>query len=103
MTDTRKSSRAQRDKKTVTAMIRIYCAAHHGRHGELCSECRGLLEYSCSKIENCQLLGHKPTCAKCRIHCYDAVRREHIRQVMRYSGPRMIYRHPILAIRHLMD
>jgi hypothetical protein len=29
--------------------------------------------------------------------------REKIKEVMRYAGPRLIYRHPILAIRHLLD
>ena len=26
-----------------------------------------------------------------------------MKQVMRYAGPRMLWRHPILAIRHLLD
>jgi hypothetical protein len=29
--------------------------------------------------------------------------RENIRKVMRYAGPRMIYHHPIMALRHLLD
>jgi hypothetical protein len=29
--------------------------------------------------------------------------REKIRVVMRYSGPRMMFSHPILAIKHVMD
>jgi hypothetical protein len=29
--------------------------------------------------------------------------REKIRMVMRYSGPRMIYKHPIAAVWHLID
>jgi hypothetical protein len=29
--------------------------------------------------------------------------REKIREVMRYAGPRMIYRHPIMAVFHLID
>ena len=29
--------------------------------------------------------------------------REKIRMVMRYSGPRMIYKHPIAAIWHMID
>jgi len=103
MTVIRKSSRVHREKMTVRAMIRIYCVAHHGRSKELCSECRGLLEYSHERIEACPLLENKPTCAECKIHCYGLARREQIRQVMRFSGPRMICRHPVLALRHMMD
>lgn len=29
--------------------------------------------------------------------------KEKIRNVMRYSGPRMILHHPIMAIRHVID
>jgi len=29
--------------------------------------------------------------------------RERIRSVMRYAGPRMMYRHPLLAFHHLID
>ena len=29
--------------------------------------------------------------------------RERVRAVMRYSGPRMLTRHPVLAVAHLAD
>ena len=29
--------------------------------------------------------------------------RERIRQVMRWSGPRMLFHHPVLAVRHLAE
>jgi hypothetical protein len=45
----------------------------------------------------------KPTCAKCPIHCYKPAMKERIRDVMRYAGPRMLRRHPVLAIRHLLN
>ena len=28
---------------------------------------------------------------------------EQIRQVMRFSGPRMIFHHPLTAVRHVLD
>jgi hypothetical protein len=43
------------------------------------------------------------TCAKCPVHCYRPELRERIRAVMRYAGPRMLFRHPRLAILHLWD
>ena len=45
----------------------------------------------------------KTTCANCPAHCYKPEMREKIRKVMRYAGPRMIYRHPILALLHIID
>ena len=29
--------------------------------------------------------------------------RKKIREVMRFSGPRMIFHHPVMAVRHLID
>ena len=99
----RSKSRAHREKKTVRAMVELYCIAHHGARGALCVDCQELLAYSHERIDKCPLIEDKPTCAKCRIHCYDKSRREQIRQVMRYSGPRMLVRHPALAIHHMID
>ena len=45
----------------------------------------------------------KLACAKCPIHCYQPEVREKVKAVMRYAGPRMIWRHPILALRHWLD
>ena len=45
----------------------------------------------------------KPTCANCAVHCYKANMRERVRAAMRWAGPRMLWRHPVLAIRHMID
>jgi hypothetical protein len=37
------------------------------------------------------------------MHCYKPAMREKIKDVMRYSGPRMSYRHPLLALFHFFD
>ena len=44
----------------------------------------------------------KTFCANCKVHCYKPEMREQIRQVMRFSGPRMLLYHPFLAIWHLV-
>ena len=56
-----------------------------------------------SRMKAAWYQGRKPTCAKCPIHCYKPAMREQIRDVMRYAGPRMLKRHPVLAIRHLLN
>jgi hypothetical protein len=97
------SKRTAREKRTVRAMIRIYCVRRHHPDHAPCNECQQLLEYAERKIDRCPLIKDKPTCAKCSIHCYEKSKREQIKSVMRFSGPRMIYHHPILSVRHLAD
>ncbi len=95
--------RLQRELTTVTAMIGIHCRGKHGRRGELCPACRKLVAYARRRLENCPYGAEKPTCARCPIHCYRPATRQRIRSVMRYAGPRMAYRHPVLAVRHVLD
>jgi hypothetical protein len=99
----REAARLARERKTVTAMLRIYCRAHHGGRRGLCAECAELHAYVMCRLDRCPFGEQKPTCAACPIHCYRADRREQIREVMRYAGPRMLWHHPLSALRHLWD
>ncbi len=83
-------------------MIAIYCRDHHGARG-LCELCAALEAYALARIDKCVYGVDKPTCFNCPIHCYKRDMREAVRVVMRYAGPRMLRRHPILAIRHILD
>lgn len=89
------------ETRTVSIMIHIYCRARHGATKDLCAVCAGLLEYAEERIEHCPFGPDKPECNQCSVHCYQSEMRERIKEVMRYAGPRMIWRHPVLAIRHL--
>ena len=89
-----------REKRTIEAMIRIYCMNHHPIN--LCEECNVLLAYALKRIEKCQFGPMKPACNNCTVHCYSPGMREKIRQVMRFSGPRMLWKHPALAFYHLI-
>ena len=118
----------EREKQTVEAMIRLYCKGK--RHGEtengtahrssahlsvfrfhlsvfpvppLCPQCQALLDYAIQRLEHCRFGEDKPSCTRCPVHCYKPAMREQIKQVMRYSGPRMLLHDPILAIGHLWD
>lgn len=98
--------RLKREWRTLQAMVEIYCDGHaHDRHGttDLCTECAGFLVYAARRLEKCPYGPAKPTCAKCPIHCYKPTPRELARQVMRYSGPRMMLRHPWLSLTHFAD
>jgi len=83
-------------------MIALYCLKHHSFKG-MCPGCKELLDYALMCLDKCPFQEGKTTCAKCPVHCYKPDMREGIRAVMRYSGPRMMYRHPVLTILHLID
>jgi hypothetical protein len=93
--------RLAREWKTVTAMIHIYCRDQHG--GALCPDCQDLKRYVSLRLDHCRFGEEKPTCAKCPVHCYQRDRREQIKQVMRCAGPRMMWEHPWLSLRHVID
>jgi hypothetical protein len=92
----------RREARTIEAMIEIYCRDHHGTRGELCAECEALMDYAGVRLEKCPYQENKTTCVKCPVHCYKPAMRERVREVMRYSGPRMVLRHPYLALMHLL-
>ncbi len=92
--------RLAREQRTIEAMIAIYCRDHHGRRRGLCAGCDGLRAYAEQRLVHCPFEHDKPTCVNCEVHCYRAEMREQVRVVMRYAGPRMLLRHPLLAIRH---
>lgn len=90
------------EKKIVSLMIGIYCRKHHGE-GDLCAECRELERYAHRRLDRCCRADVKTSCRRCPVHCYKPAMRQAICEVMRYSGPRMLWHHPIEAIKHLLD
>ena len=96
--------RLRREHRTFEAMMECYCLDHHGRsEARLCPECQEVMDYATLRLARCRFGAQKPTCAKCPVHCYQRNYRERVRDIMRYSGPRMLWRHPILAVLHLLD
>ncbi len=92
----------QREKKTVSLMISLYCKKKHGGK-QLCSGCAALEAYARNRSEHCPFMETKTFCANCKVHCYRPEMRQKIREVMRFSGPRMIFYHPIMAVRHVVE
>jgi hypothetical protein len=90
------------EKETVSLMIAIYCRKKHGCK-ELCSECAALDAYARQRSDKCPFMETKTFCSNCKVHCYKKDMREKIREVMRFSGPRMIIHHPVMAIRHVIE
>lgn len=101
------TSEQKKDLKVVINFVRVYCTVQHGNQAEvtlpvdladlfrkglmLCPDCRSLLDYALEKRRKCPL-DPKPSCKQCHIHCYSKEYRARIREIMAFSGRRMIMR-----------
>jgi len=109
MTDEEKKKKKElkaweKEKKLIPVMIRKYCHGKHGTKGkELCDECKELTEYAEFRLSKCPFKVNKKFCSFCKIHCYKPDMRAKIKDVMRYSGPRMLFSHPIFSISHVVQ
>lgn len=90
-----------RERITFEKMLLIYCTTHHAT--PLCAECRDLLSGLERILKDCPFGDSKPLCSKCSSDCLPAEDRQKVATVMRYSGPRMAYRHPALTLLHFVD
>jgi len=95
-------TKREREKETVSLMIAIYCRKKHGGK-DLCPDCAALDAYARQRSDKCLFMETKTFCSNCKVHCYKKDMREKIREVMRFSGPRMIFYHPVMAIRHVIE
>jgi hypothetical protein len=94
----------EREKRMVGEMIALYCRKQHGTgRAQLCEVCTELNEYARKRIEKCPFMESKSFCSNCKVPCYRPEMREKIRAVMRFSGPRMIFHHPVAAIHHVLS
>ena len=98
--------------RLVDLMIDLYAAAHRHEPSKSNAEVidaavpdiEALKAYTHKRIEQCRYRSkqEKPFCNVCPVHCYKPEMRRQIRAVMRYSGPRMLFRHPVLSLQHLI-
>jgi len=96
--------RIAREKKTIDKMVHLYCKSKHNTNGDqLCDGCSEFLSYTFMRLDKCPFQEEKPTCGKCLVHCYRPDMKEKAKKIMRFSGPRLIYRSPILALHHVFD
>ncbi|MEG0177542.1 nitrous oxide-stimulated promoter family protein [Anaerorhabdus sp.] len=89
------------EKELIKKMIMIYCKGHH--HAYICEECNDLLIYAIAKIDNCPFMETKTFCSQCKIHCYRSKYKMKIKEVMKYTGPRMLLIDPLVVIKHFID
>lgn len=97
-------TKREREKTMVSEMIALYCRKNHGtKKKQLCEDCAALEAYARLRSDKCPFMETKTFCSNCRVHCYRPEMREKIRLVMRFSGPRMLFHHPVMAIRHVIE
>lgn len=96
--------RIEKEKDTIKLMINIYCNKKHKTKVDskgLCDECTELLEYANKRLSLCKFGENKSSCSRCPIHCYKKDMRQKVKEVMKFSGPRLIIYNPIELIRHM--
>ena len=96
-------TKRKKEKYIVSQMIEIYCHGKHKTKGSLCEKCQELTQYTAQRVDKCPMMETKTFCSNCKIHCYKPEMREQIRSVMRYSGPRILFYHPVMAVRHVIE
>ena len=96
-------TKREREKAVVSLMITLYCQKQHNTKSGLCPDCAELEAYARQRSDKCPFMETKTFCSNCKVHCYKPEMREKIRAVMRFSGPRMILHHPVMAVRHLIE
>lgn len=95
----------KKDIRLIGKFVEVYCAGKHGTverspytlpadmgKRRVCHECADLMAYAIAKRMKCPLEAEKPTCKHCRIHCYGKAQREKVREIMAYSGRRLMMR-----------
>lgn len=92
----------EKEKKIVKLMILKYCKGHKHLNSP-CEDCSALISYVENRIDNCPFMETKTYCSNCTIGCYKEDMRGKIKKVMKYSGPRMIFSHPITTIDHVFQ
>ena len=97
-------SRIQREKETINLMIKIYCRKKHkSKKNELCDECKELFDYANKRLDICKFGDDKKFCSKCPIHCYKNDMKVKVKDVMKFSGPRLLFYKPDQLIKHIFE
>lgn len=96
------TGRQKSDIELMGRFVRLYCADRHGGGGDdvpppagvgsitLCPDCARFMEYAVARRLGCPLEAEKPSCRRCRIHCFAPRQRQMMREIMAHSGRRMI-------------
>jgi len=112
------TKKERKDLRLLVSFTAIYCRHHHNAptigtdvgctaseplvtgEQQLCSDCRDFLGYAVARRIACPL-EPKPVCKQCPVHCYKPVYRQQVKEVMRFSGQKLLRRGRIDLLWHL--
>lgn len=95
--------RIAREQETIRCMIHLYQSTAPAAADIDAAHFQQLYQYACARLARCPFGENKPACKRCPIHCYQPAKRDEMKAIMRWAGPRMLWRHPLLALRHQLD
>lgn len=95
-------TRIEKEKQVVSTMIQLYCKRKHHTK-QLCEECTDLEAFALKRLSHCRYQEEKTFCSSCKTHCYPPRYKEKIKKVMRFSGPRLLFTHPIMVVQHILE
>ena len=100
----------QKDTDKLVRFLTMYCDKHHGHRlrkpfkfdhpkvsakvlegPKLCGECAKILRHAIVMRVLCPL-DPKPKCRHCPQHCYRPLYRDQMDTVMKYAGPRSLFK-----------
>jgi hypothetical protein len=95
----------KKDIKLIEKFVEVYCTGNHGAFewnlfslpeelGEhrFCPECSVFMEYAITRRIKCPLEAEKPSCKHCRTHCYNKANLAKVKEIMAYSGKKLMLR-----------
>ncbi len=105
----------KKELKVLARFVQLFCRAKHGNSLKtgfesplfaeetpcLCAECTELVRHGVEKRLRCPM-EPKPACRKCPVHCYGKEYRKRIREIMAFSGKRMILKGRLDYIGHFL-
>lgn len=84
--------RIEREKMTIQRMIALYQRRCPGALADN-AHYQALNAYADKRLDKCVFGENKPACKQCPVHCYQPAKREEMKQIMRWAGPRMLWRY----------
>lgn len=93
----------KKDIRLIGKFVEVYCIGKHGgldkqpfslpeNLGErrMCAECARFMAYAVARRLKCPLEAEKPSCKHCRIHCYAKPQLAKVKEIMEYSGKKLM-------------
>ncbi|MBO6305825.1 MAG: nitrous oxide-stimulated promoter family protein [Selenomonadaceae bacterium] len=93
-----------KEKKHIKKSFLAYCHKHHDTEGDkLCPKCTALLAAVMVKMNKCMYGITKPICDKCDKPCFGAAQTKEFLKIMKGASNFMMFRHPIMALKHKLQ